>query len=114
LSRDELLATVASGLAKANSNHHRTMSATDKAPETTRPGHKSLREHKQAEKARADRHWRWLRKLLFGDWTPALRDPLDVLRLSFAATSVGFLLTGHSAIAGTCSFPSSWWWQPAA
>jgi hypothetical protein len=44
------------------------------------------------------RRWRWLRKLLFGDWTPVLRDPLDLLRLSFAGGSVGFLLTGHPAI----------------
>lgn len=28
-----------------------------------------------------------------------LRDPLDLLRLSFAVVSVGFLLTGHPAIA---------------
>jgi len=41
----------------------------------------------------------WLRKLLFGDWTPVLRDPLDLLRLSFAAASLGFLVTGHPAIA---------------
>ena len=47
----------------------------------------------------AKRRWRWLRKLLFGEWTPVLRDPLDLLRLSFAVASVVFLLTGHGAIA---------------
>jgi hypothetical protein len=53
----------------------------------------------EAEKARAGHRTRWLRKLLFGDWTPVLRDPLDLLRLSFAAASLVFLLTGHGAIA---------------
>ena len=48
---------------------------------------------------RAQGRWKWVRKLLFGDWTPVLRDPLDLLRLSFAVASVGFLLTGHPAIA---------------
>jgi hypothetical protein len=52
-----------------------------------------------AEKARAEGRLRWLRTLLFGDWTPVLRDPLDLLRLSFLVASVGFLLTGHPAIA---------------
>jgi hypothetical protein len=37
--------------------------------------------------------------MLFGDWTPVLRDPLDLIRLSFAVASLGFLLTGHLAIA---------------
>jgi hypothetical protein len=58
-----------------------------------------LAERRKAEEQRAERRWRWLRKLLLGDWTPVLRDPLDLLRLSFAAGSVGFLLTGHPAIA---------------
>lgn len=37
---------------------------------------------------------RMLRKLLFGDWHPLLRDPLDLLRLSFAAASVAFGVAG--------------------
>ena len=51
------------------------------------------------EERQADPLWRWLRRLIFGDWHPVLRDPLDLLRLSFAVASVGFLLTGHGAIA---------------
>jgi len=41
-------------------------------------------------------HARWyrLRKLLFGDWYPLLRDPLDLMRLSFAAAAVIFALAG--------------------
>ena len=35
-----------------------------------------------------------LRRAVFGDWHPLLRDPLDLLRLSFAAAAVGFLLAG--------------------
>lgn len=35
-----------------------------------------------------------LRKALLGDWHPLLRDPLDLLRLSFAVASVVFLLAG--------------------
>lgn len=35
-----------------------------------------------------------LRKAVFGDWTPILRDPLDLLRLSFAAASIAFFLAG--------------------
>ena len=69
-------------------------------PEAARPRpHEALADRRKAEQARVERRWRWLRKLLFGDWTPVLRDPLDLLRLSFAAGSVGFLLTGHPAIA---------------
>lgn len=40
------------------------------------------------------RRWRLLRKALFGDWHPLLRDPLDLLRLSFAGASVAFGLAG--------------------
>jgi hypothetical protein len=69
-------------------------------PEGARPRRRELlAERRKAEEQRAERRWRWLRKLLFGDWTPVLRDPLDLLRLSFAGGSVGFLLTGHPAIA---------------
>ncbi|SEH16190.1 hypothetical protein [Thermoleophilum album] len=35
-----------------------------------------------------------LRKALFGDWHPLLRDPLDLLRLSFAGAAVAFGLAG--------------------
>jgi len=63
------------------------------------PRRESLAEGGRAEEARAERRWSWLQKLLFGDWTPVLRDPLDLLRLSFAVASLGFLLTGHGAIA---------------
>lgn len=34
------------------------------------------------------------RRAVFGEWHPLLRDPLDLLRLSFAAAAVGFLLAG--------------------
>ena len=69
-------------------------------PEAARRARRELlAERRRAEEQRAQGRWRWLRKLLFGDWTPVLRDPLDLLRLSFAAGSVGFLLTGHPAIA---------------
>jgi hypothetical protein len=40
------------------------------------------------------RRRRRLRKAIFGDWTPLLRDPLDLLRLSFAAAAVVFFLAG--------------------
>jgi hypothetical protein len=40
------------------------------------------------------RFWRLLRKAVLGDWHPLLRDPLDLLRLSFAVAAVGFLLAG--------------------
>jgi len=40
------------------------------------------------------RGWRLLRKVVFGDWHPLLRDPLDLLRLSFAVASVAFALAG--------------------
>ena len=40
------------------------------------------------------RRWRVLRKALFGDWHPLLRDPLDLLRLSFVVASVAFGLAG--------------------
>jgi hypothetical protein len=68
----------------------------DAAPSSRR---ESLAHARSAEKARTERRLSRLRKLLFGDWTPVLRDPLDLLRLSFAVASVGFLLTGHPAIA---------------
>ena len=35
-----------------------------------------------------------LRKLVLGDWHPLLRDPLDLLRLSFAAAAAAFALAG--------------------
>ena len=40
------------------------------------------------------RRQRLLRRVLFGDWHPYLRDPLDLLRLSFAAAAVVFFLAG--------------------
>jgi hypothetical protein len=36
----------------------------------------------------------WLRRAIFGDWSPILRDPLDLARLSFAAFAVVFFLAG--------------------
>ena len=76
------------------------MSTAGKPPDAARPSRRESFEHARiAEKARTEHRLRWLRKLLFGDWTPVLRDPLDLLRLSFAVASVGFLLTGHPAIA---------------
>jgi len=77
------------------------MSTTGKPRDATgRAGAGKPADRRRAEEERAEQQWRWLRKLLFGDWTPVLRDPLDLLRLSFAAAGVGFLLTGHPAIAG--------------
>jgi hypothetical protein len=35
-----------------------------------------------------------LRKLVFGDWHPLLRDPLDLMRLSFAVAAVLFFIAG--------------------
>lgn len=35
-----------------------------------------------------------LRRLVFGDWHPLLRDPLDLMRLSFAAAAIVFFLAG--------------------
>jgi hypothetical protein len=37
---------------------------------------------------------RFARKLVLGDWHPLLRDPLDVMRLSFAVAAVLFGLAG--------------------
>lgn len=44
--------------------------------------------------SRRTRAWRLLRKGVFGDWHPLLRDPLDLVRLSFAAAAVAFGLAG--------------------
>jgi hypothetical protein len=38
--------------------------------------------------------WRLLRKAILGDWHPLLRDPLDLLRLSFAVAVLLFLVAG--------------------
>ena len=38
---------------------------------------------------------RRFRKTVFGDWHPLLRDPLDLLRLSFAAAAVVLFLAGN-------------------
>jgi hypothetical protein len=76
------------------------MSTADEPPDAARPlRQESLEEARRAEQTRPESRIRWLRKLLFGDWTPVLRDPLDLLRLSFAVASAGFLVTGHPAIA---------------
>lgn len=40
------------------------------------------------------RRSRLLRRAVFGDWHPLLRDPLDLLRLSFAAAAAAFALAG--------------------
>ena len=52
-------------------------------------------ERGRVEEQQADRRERWVRNLIFGDWHPLLRDPLDLLRLSFAAAAVGFLVAGR-------------------
>jgi hypothetical protein len=76
------------------------MSTAGKPPDAARPPRReSLANRRKADEAHAGGRLKWLRKLLFGDWTPVLRDPLDLLRLSFAVASVAFLLTGHPAIA---------------
>ena len=76
------------------------MSAAGKPPDATQAHRReALADRQRAERAQAGGRLRWLRKLLFGDWTPVLRDPLDLLRLSFAVASVVFLVTGHGAIA---------------
>jgi hypothetical protein len=36
----------------------------------------------------------WWRRLVFGDWHPLLRDPLDLGRLAFLAAAIIFLLAG--------------------
>jgi hypothetical protein len=41
-----------------------------------------------------DRRRQLLRKAVFGDWHPLLRDPLDLLRLSFAAAGAVFFIAG--------------------
>ena len=45
---------------------------------------------------RRGRTLRLVRKALFGDWHPLLRDPLDLVRLSFAAAAVAFGLAGST------------------
>ena len=37
------------------------------------------------------------RKLVMGDWSPIVRDPLDVLRLVFAVAAAGFAAAGDAA-----------------
>jgi hypothetical protein len=37
------------------------------------------------------------RKLVMGDWSPIVRDPLDVLRLAFAAGAAAFAAAGDAA-----------------
>jgi hypothetical protein len=37
------------------------------------------------------------RKLVMGDWSPVVRDPLDVLRLAFAVGAVAFAAAGDAA-----------------
>jgi uncharacterized membrane protein YjdF len=37
------------------------------------------------------------RKLVMGDWSPIVRDPLDVLRLAFAVGAVAFATAGDAA-----------------
>jgi len=53
------------------------------------------RDHWRAEHRRAEHFWERLRWLIFGDWHPVLRDPLDLLRLSFGAAALIFLLRGN-------------------
>ena len=48
----------------------------------------AIADQRRAEERRAEGRWRWLRRLLFGDWTPVLRDPLDLIRLSFGVASL--------------------------
>ncbi len=38
--------------------------------------------------------WPRLRRLILGEWHPLLRDPLDLLRLSFAAAAIALFLAG--------------------
>jgi hypothetical protein len=49
----------------------------------------------RARHPRARRDRQRLRKLLFGDWHPLLRDPLDLMRLTFAVAAVLFLFAGN-------------------
>lgn len=44
------------------------------------------------------RRWRLLRRAVFGDWHPLLRDPLDLLRLSLAAAAAGFWPRGQPRV----------------
>lgn len=49
---------------------------------------------------------RFVRKLVLGDWHPLLRDPLDLIRLSFLAAAVGFALarSGEYAVRMALTF----------
>jgi hypothetical protein len=70
----------------------------EEQPIAGRPGRRqNLEPHASAEEERAERMWRWVRKLLFGDWHPLLRDPLDLMRLSFAVAAFGFLVAGEGS-----------------
>jgi len=73
-----------------------------------RLGRRNLRRRDEwrAEHPRVERFRRRLRWLLLGDWHPLLRDPLDLLRLSFAVSSVAFLLTAIRPSQGICSSTS--------
>jgi hypothetical protein len=55
----------------------------------------NVRKGWRAEPQRAKHRARWLRRLIFGDWHPLLRDPLDLLRLAFAVAAVLAFVAGH-------------------
>ena len=52
--------------------------------------------------------------MVFGDWHPLLRDPLDLLRLSFAAAAVAYFLAGELEYAVRMAFYSWSWWRRCA
>jgi hypothetical protein len=60
----------------------------------TRPTERSVPAATDSVESPSARRRRLLRKALFGDWSPLLRDPLDLLRLSFAVASAAFALAG--------------------
>ena len=45
-----------------------------------------------------------LRGVVFGDWHPLLRDPLDLLRLSFAVAAVAYFIAGEVEYAVRMAF----------
>jgi hypothetical protein len=41
-------------------------------------------------------------KLILGDWTRLIRDPLDVVRIAFVASTIVWIMLGHAM---TASWP---------
>jgi hypothetical protein len=69
----------------------------------TTPDIQGATTHSHAFSLAARRRQRF-RRAVFGDWHPLLRDPLDLLRLSFAVAAVAYLIAGEAEYAVRMAF----------